>query len=63
MLEIFIDDQAEINTLRFADSIALEIKKLLAKGSTEIERPVWKNESGESYLREQDICVLIPQSK
>ena len=59
MLEIFIDDQADIPTSRFADSIALEIKKILAKGATEMERPVWKNESGESYLREQDICILF----
>ncbi len=59
VFEIFLDDQAEITTSRFADSIALEIKKLLAKGSTEIERPVWKNESGESFLREQDICILF----
>ncbi len=59
VLEYFLDDQAEITTSRFADSIALEIKKLLAKGDTEIERPVWKNESGESYLREQDICILF----
>ena len=59
VLDIFLDDQAEHATSRFADSIALEIKNLLAKGSPEKERPVWKNELGESLLREQDICVLF----
>ena len=59
VLELFLDDQAELATSRFADAIALEIKKLLAKGSPERERPVWKNEAGENYLREQDICVLF----
>ncbi len=57
--QLFLDDQAELATSRFADAIALEIKKLLAKGSPERERPVWKNEAGENYLREQDICVLF----
>jgi len=59
VLKLFLDDQAELATSRFADAIALEIKMLLAKGSPERERPVWKNETGESYLREQDICVLF----
>jgi len=59
VFKLFLDDQAELATSRFADAIALEIKKLLAKGSTERESPVWKNEAGESYLREQDICVLF----
>ena len=59
VLELFLDDQAEVTTSRFADSIAMEIKQLLAKDSSEIQRPVWKNETGENYLREQDICVLF----
>ena len=59
LLELFLDDQAEIATSRFADAIALEIKSLLSKRFSERERPVWKNESGESSLREQDICVLF----
>jgi len=59
VLELFLDDQAELATSRFAEAISLEIKKLLAKGSPERERPVWRNDAGESYLREQDICVLF----
>ena len=59
VLKLFLDDQAELATSRFAYAIALEIKKLLAKESPERERPVWKNEVGESSLREQDICVLF----
>ncbi len=59
LLGLFLDDQADLNTSRFANSIAKEIKKLLAKGSPERERPIWKSEGGESYLREQDICVLF----
>jgi len=59
VLHLFLDDQAELATSRFAYAIALEIKKLLAKESPERERPVWKNEAGESYLCERDICVLF----
>jgi len=59
VLQLFLDDKAELATSRFADAIALEIKKLLTKKSPERERLVWKNEAGESKLREQDICVLF----
>ena len=59
LLGLFLDDQAQLNTLRFANAIALEIKKLLSKGFPESERPIWKNDSGESFLQEKDICVLF----
>ena len=62
LLSLFLDDQAENATSRFAEAIALEIKTLLRIGISEIERPVWKYEEGERPLREQDVCVLFRKS-
>ena len=61
-LNLFLDDQAENATSRFAEAIALEIKTLLRIGISEIERPVWKYEEGERPLRKQDVCVLFRKS-
>ena len=63
ILSLFLDDQAENATRRFAEAIALEIKCLLRIGFTKTDRPVWKNEEAERSLREQDICVLFRKSK
>ena len=63
ILSLFLDDQAENATRRFAEAIALEIKNLLRIGFTKTDRPVWKNEETERPLREQDICVLFRKSK
>jgi len=63
LLNLFLDEQAENATIRFAEEIALEIKALLRIGSAENERPLWKDDQGERALKEQDICVLFRKSK
>jgi len=62
LLKLFLDEQAENATIRFAEEIALEIKALLRLGSTENKRPQWQNDEGERALKEQDICVLFRKS-
>ena len=62
LLNLFLDEQAENATIRFAEEIALEIKALLRIGSAENERPLWKDDQGERALKEQDICVLFRKS-
>ena len=62
-LNLFLDDQPENATSRFADAIALEIKTLLRIGVSKIKRPVWKYEKDERPLREKDICVLFRKSR
>ncbi len=62
LLNLFLDEQAENATIRFAEEIALEIKALLRIGSTENQRPLWQDDQGERALKEQDICVLFRKS-
>jgi len=62
LLNLFLDEQAEVATIRFAEEIALEIKSILRIGSTENRRPLWQDEDGERVLKEQDICVLFRKS-
>lgn len=61
-MNLFLEDQSENATSRFAEAIAVEIKTLLRIGLSEIKRPIWKDEEDTRPLREQDICVLFRKS-
>ena len=62
LLNLFLDEQAENATIRFAEEIALEIKSLLRIGSIKNQRPLWQDDAGVRALNESDICVLFRKS-